>query len=278
MKGGINYSDIVTTVSRTYAEEIKTPVFGEKLDGILRARSEVLYGIENGIDCSHYNPADDNMIYEKYSTEKLHKKAANKIKLQKRLKLVQGEDIPVIGMVTRLVKQKGIDLILTKLEEGYDLDAQFVVLGTGEKYYEEMFHTLQKKHPGKISINVQFNDDLAHKIYAASDIFLMPSLFEPCGLGQMIALRYGSIPLVRLTGGLSDTVTPFNENTGEGNGFGFFHYSHRDMANTLNYALNLYKNKDIWRKIMTNAMTSDNCWQKSSEQYEKLYKMIMGRE
>ncbi|NLJ99709.1 MAG: glycogen synthase GlgA [Clostridia bacterium] len=277
MKAGIKFSDIITTVSRTYADEIKTPEYGEKLDGVLRSRSSVLYGIENGIDYNLYNPKTDDLIFEKYNKESIHKKIKNKTELQKQLGLPIEENIPLIGMVTRLVKQKGIDLILTKWNDGYEIEGQLVVLGMGEQYYEEMLYSLRDRHPDKISVSIQFDDELAHKIYAASDLFLMPSLFEPCGLGQMIALRYGTLPLVRRTGGLNDTITPVNEYTGEGNGFVFNHYNPKEMTDMIDYALNIYKNEELWRRIMLNALNSDNSWKKSSEEYEKLYKKLMGR-
>ncbi len=275
MKGGINYSDIITTVSHNYAEEIKTPLYGEKLDEIFRAKSAILYGIENGIDYNIYDPSKDEKIFQKYDTDTLSLKTINKSKLQKELGLYEDENVPLIGIVTRLVKQKGIDLILTRIEKKMRDNAQIVLLGTGEKYYEDLFDQLKDKYQGKLSVNIKFDDFLAHKIYAAADLFLMPSLFEPCGLGQMIALKYGAIPIVRETGGLKDTVIPYNEYTGEGNGFSFSNYNPDEMGEVIDYAIKLYKNKDAWGKIMKNAMKSDNSWGKSTEKYDDLYKRMM---
>lgn len=275
MKGGLNYSDMITTVSHNYAEEIKTPLYGERLDDILRSKSNILYGIENGIDYNIYNPAIDPHIYQKYDPDTINLKTINKIELQKELGLNEGEDIPMIGIVTRLVKQKGIDLILTRLEKNLKNGVQVVILGTGDKHYENMLYEIRSKYLGELSVNIKFDDSLAHKIYAASDIFLMPSLFEPCGLGQMIAAKYGSIPIVRETGGLKDTVIPFNEYTYEGNGFSFFNYNPEEMENTISYALKFYHNKETWNKIIINAMKTDNSWQKSSIEYKKLYEKIM---
>lgn len=275
MKGGLNYSDMITTVSHNYAEEIKTPLYGERLDDILRSKSDILYGIENGIDYNIYNPAIDPYIYQKYDLGTINLKTINKMELQKELGLNEGESIPMIGIVTRLVKQKGIDLILTRLEKNLKNGVQVVILGTGDKHYENMLYEIRTKYTGQISVNIKFDDVLAHKIYAASDIFLMPSLFEPCGLGQMIAAKYGSIPIVRETGGLKDTVIPYNEYTSEGNGFSFFNYNPEEMENTISYALKFYHNKETWNKIIINAMKTDNSWQKSSIEYKKLYEKIM---
>ena len=211
LKGGINYADKVTTVSKSYAEEIKTPEYGEQLEGLLRYRSSVLEGIVNGIDYKEYNPEEDKYIYSTYSVNDLENKKINKEELQKELGLTVNKDVPMIGLVSRLTHQKGCDLIINILEELLKEDIQVVVLGTGDYMYEESFKSFQGRHPNKISANIKFSNELAHKIYAASDMFLMPSLFEPCGLGQLIALRYGSIPIVRETGGLKDTVTPYNE-------------------------------------------------------------------
>jgi starch synthase len=275
MKGGINYSDLITTVSHNYAEEIKTPLYGERLDEFFRAKSAILYGIENGIDYNTYDPGKDDRIFQKYDIDTLPLKAINKTKLQKELGLYEDENVPLIAIVTRLVKQKGIDLILTRIEKKMRDDAQIVVLGTGEKYYEDLFDHLKDRYPGRLSVNIKFDDFLAHKIYAAADLFLMPSLFEPCGLGQMIALKYGTIPIVRETGGLKDTVIPFNENTGAGNGFRFYNYNPDEMKETINYAIKLYQDKNIWGIIMTNAMKSDNSWEKSTKKYTDLYQKLM---
>lgn len=275
MKGGLNYSDLITTVSHNYVEEIKTPMYGERLDDILRAKSQILYGIENGIDYTIYNPATDPYIIQNYDEKTIDLKMKNKIRIQNELGLDIDEKIPMIGMVTRLVKQKGIDLVLAKIEEIIKKGVQIVILGTGDKHYEDKLYELNEKYPRNVSVEILFNDRVAHKIYAAADIFLMPSLFEPCGLGQMIASKYGTIPIVRETGGLKDTVIPYNEFTSEGTGFSFKNYNPDELKDTISYALSFYKDKETWSKIMISAMKLDNSWQKSTLEYKKLYERIL---
>ena len=275
LKGGINYADKVTTVSKSYAEEIKTPEYGEQLEGLLRYRSSVLEGIVNGIDYKEYNPEEDKYIYSTYSVNDLENKKINKEELQKELGLTVNKDVPMVGLVSRLTHQKGCDLIINILEELLKEDIQVVVLGTGDYMYEESFKSFQGRHPNKISANIKFSNELAHKIYAASDMFLMPSLFEPCGLGQLIALRYGSIPIVRETGGLKDTVTPYNEYDETGNGFGFKNYRFEELLNIIKYALKIYENKDKWNNIVRQAMSSDNSWEKSAKEYIEIYNQLI---
>jgi starch synthase len=275
LKGGINYSDKVTTVSKSYAEEIKTPEYGEELDGLLRYRSSVLEGIVNGIDYDEYNPEKDKYIYSKYSVNKLEDKKINKEKLQKELGLPVNSEVAMIGVVSRLTHQKGCDLIINILEDLLKENIEVVILGTGDYIYEESFQSFQSRYPNKISVNIKFSNELAHKIYAASDIFLMPSLFEPCGLGQLIALRYGAIPIVRETGGLKDTVIPYNKYDGTGNGFGFKNYRFDELLEITRYALEIYKDKDSWNKIIKQAMTSDNSWEKSASQYIRIYNELL---
>lgn len=275
MKGGINYSDKVSTVSKTYAEEIQTPYYGEKLDGLLKSRARNLLGIVNGIDYDIYNPEKDRVIYKNYSKNNLKDKVFNKKKLQEQLGLKVSEEIPMIGIVSRLTSQKGMDLIRHIGEELVNRDIQLVVLGTGDSNYEEYFKYLHKKYPQKVSANIYFDDILARRIYAASDIFLMPSLFEPCGLGQLIALRYGALPIVRETGGLKDTVKAYNKFTGEGNGFSFTNYNAHDLLYVIETSLQLYKDKDIWESIMIQALESDNSWNKSAEAYRELYESML---
>ncbi len=275
LKGGINYADKVTTVSKSYAEEIKTPEYGEQLEGLLRYRSSVLEGIVNGIDYKEYNPEEDKYIYSTYSVNDLENKKINKEELQKELGLTVNKDVPMIGLVSRLTHQKGCDLIINILEELLKEDIQVVVLGTGDYMYEESFKSFQGRHPNKISANIKFSNELAHKIYAASDMFLMPSLFEPCGLGQLIALRYGSIPIVRETGGLKDTVTPYNEYDETGNGFGFKNYRFEELLNIIKYALKIYENKDKWNNIVRQAMSADNSWEKSAKEYIEIYNQLI---
>lgn len=275
LKGGINYADKVTTVSKSYAEEIKTPEYGEQLEGLLRYRSSALEGIVNGIDYKEYNPEEDKCIYSTYSINDLENKKINKEELQKELGLTVNKDVPMIGLVSRLTHQKGCDLIINILEELLKEDIQVVVLGTGDYMYEESFKSFQGRHPNKISANIKFSNELAHKIYAASDMFLMPSLFEPCGLGQLIALRYGSIPIVRETGGLKDTVTPYNEYDETGNGFGFKNYRFEELLNITKYAIRIYGNKDKWNNIVRQAMSADNSWEKSAKEYIEIYNQLI---
>jgi starch synthase len=275
MKGALNYSDMISTVSNTYAQEIQTPQYGEKLDGLLRSRGKDLIGIVNGIDYKIYNPEEDELIYEKYSVESLEDKKINKLGLQKDLGLPENENIPMIGLVSRLTNQKGLDLIAYMIDKLLQENVQLVILGTGDKAYEELFSGLQMKYKDKMSANIRFDDTLAHRIYAASDMFLMPSMFEPCGLGQLIALRYGSIPIVRETGGLKDTITPYNKYTGEGNGFSFSNYNGNELYNTVMTALEYYKNKTVWNNLMTQAMKSDNSWEKAANKYKQMYENLL---
>ena len=249
MKGGIVYSDYVTTVSPTYAEEIRTSYYGYGLEGLLNSRSDSLSGIVNGIDTKSYNPATDPHVFAKYRTN-LAKKAENKQGLQQELGLPVAANIPMVAMVTRLVDSKGLDLLTRVLDELLHFDdIQFVLLGTGEESYEHWFREAVERHPDKLSSQILFNDALSRKIYAASDIFLMPSKFEPCGISQLLALRYGSIPVVRETGGLNDTVHAYNEETGEGNGFTFRSYNAHDMLNSLRRATSLYSKPEHWKKV-----------------------------
>ena len=271
LKGGINYSDKVSTVSETYANEIQTPEYGETLEGLLRCRSYALKGIVNGIDYEEYNPNKDKHIFEKYSVNNIKGKKANKKQLQRELGLTINEDIPIIGVVSRLTHQKGCDLIINILDRILQKDVQIVILGTGDYLYEQTFKNFQFRYPGKVSANTMFDNALAHKIYAASDMFLMPSLFEPCGLGQLIALRYGSLPIVRETGGLKDTISPYNKYNGVGNGFGFRNYNYNDLMNATEQALDVYNNKDIWKSLVLQAMHSNNSWEKSAKEYKALY-------
>lgn len=276
LKGAINYSDKITTVSKTYAEEIKTPEYGEKLDGLLRYRNNVLKGIVNGIDYEEYNPETDKYIFKNYSVSSIERKKENKEYLQKKLGLKVDKDIPMIGMVSRLTHQKGCDLITNMMEGLLKENVQVVILGTGDYMYEESFKYFQEKYKDKVSANIKFDNAFAHEIYAASDMFLMPSLFEPCGLGQLIALRYGALPIVRETGGLKDTVTPYNEYTGEGNGFSFKNYSYIELKDTIDKALKVYKNENIWQRLIVQSMNSDNSWKKSAIEYKNMYEELIG--
>lgn len=275
MKGAINYSDMITTVSETYAEEIKNPFFGEGLDGLLQSKAHKITGILNGLDYDIFNPENDDEIFLKYSLNNLEYKIKNKLALQNELNLIADEKIPMIGIVSRLVKQKGFDLIAHVIEEMLSQGVQLVVLGTGEEGYEDLFQYYGSIYPKRISSNITFNNILAKKIYAASDIFLMPSLFEPCGIGQLISLKYGSVPIVRETGGLKDTVTPYNEYTGEGTGFTFKNYNAHEMLGVIKYALSTYKDRNTWLKIVSNGMSKDFSWKNSANKFIKLYNSIL---
>lgn len=277
LKGGLNYCDQITTVSNTYAEEIKTQQYGEGLDGLLRSRSCYLMGIVNGIDYEEFNPKDDKFIFKNFDCNSIEDKVNNKLALQKELGLPQKSSTPMIGLISRLTHQKGCDLIVNMIDRLLQKDIQLVVLGTGDYWYEETFKNLQYRYPDKVSTNIKFDNTLAHKIYAATDMFLMPSLFEPCGLGQLIALRYGSIPIVRETGGLKDTISPYNQYNGVGNGFGFKNFNSNELMQIMEYALTIYNDKDAWNNIIRQAMNSDNSWEKSAIQYKELYEGIVKR-
>ncbi|WP_410511048.1 glycogen synthase GlgA [Paenibacillus sp. BR2-3] len=276
MKGGIVYSDQVTTVSPTYSQEIRTPYYGYGLDGLLNSRSDSLSGIVNGIDTKSYNPASDPHIFSRYRSNLL-KKTENKLGLQKELGLPIAPHIPMVAMVTRLVDSKGLDLVTRILDEllYYD-DIQFVLLGTGDEIYERWFREAAWRYPTKLSSQILFNDALSRKMYAASDLFLMPSMFEPCGISQLLALRYGSIPVVRETGGLNDTVQAYNEITGEGNGFTFTDYNAHDMMYTLRRAVSFYNKPDHWKRVTKNAFAGDYSWNVSAKEYIDIYKEITG--
>lgn len=278
MKGGIIYADAITTVSKTYAKEIQYPYFGEHLDGLLRSREQDLSGIVNGIDYSVYNPRTDKYIFETYDEESLDRKLDNKTELQKSLGLPVRRNVPLIAIVSRLVEPKGMDLVVRMMDEILQHeDIQLVVLGTGEKRYEDWFKGLAWRYPKKVSVNIYFSNELAQRIYAGADIFLMPSNYEPCGIGQLIALRYGTIPVVRQTGGLKDTVQQYNKYTQEGNGFVFDNYNAHEMMYALKRALSFYGNYEIWHKIQLNAVQSDFSWKRSAKEYEALYKRLTAK-
>ena len=276
LKSGIVYSDEISTVSPSYAEEIQTGFYGERLDGLLRAKSEHLTGILNGIDTDTYDPVTDDSITAKYSVEDLSGKAACKRALQEQLGLEQRSQTPVIGMVGRLSNQKGLDLVDYVIADIMREDVQLVVLGMGDSRYVNLFSWAEQNYPGRVAARFAMDHDLAHRIYAGSDIFLMPSQFEPCGLSQMISLRYGAVPIVRETGGLRDTVLAYSEYTGMGNGFTFFNYNAHDMLHTIQRALHFYRNKkDIWQTLMLRGMSGDYSWTHSAEMYVSLYQSIL---
>ena len=274
MKGGLVYADIITTVSDTYAQEIKYPYYGEQLEGLLLARENSLFGIVNGIDYELYNPKTDPYIYKNYTKSTIKEKKVNKTELQKRLGLTVNEDIPMIGLVSRLTDQKGLALIECVFDEIMREEVQFVILGSGDRKYEELFQQAVNRYPGKVAVKIAYSDPRAQRIYAASDFFLMPSLFEPCGLGQMISMRYGTLPIVRETGGLKDTVISYNEETGEGNGFSFTNYNAHDMLFTIQRALRIYKKKTLRTKLIKAAMSRDFSWETPSLKYMELYDQL----
>jgi len=277
MKGGIIFSDYITTVSSTYANEIKYPFFGEGLHGLFQKLNYKVLGIVNGIDYDTFNPRKDKELNTKYGISTRSKKIKNKLALQRELGLLESENIPVIGVVTRLTGQKGLDLIAHILEELLILDVQLVVLGTGDIQFEDLFKYYAHIYPSKLSANITFDSTLAKKIYAGSDIFLMPSLFEPCGLSQLISMRYGTIPIVRETGGLKDTVIPYNEFKETGTGFGFKNYNAHELLQTLKYALKIYENKDKWDKLIKNAMERKSSWANAAKEYKKIYRALINK-
>jgi starch synthase len=271
MKAALVSADKITTVSPTYRDEIQMPYYGESLDGLLRQRNQDLIGIVNGIDEEAYSPNADQLISYPYSVEKIEGKYKNKKELQRYLELEENKDVPIISMVTRLTQQKGLDLVKHVFHETVNLGAQIVILGTGEHEFEQFFREMEDTYPQQVKAIIGFNEELAHKVYAGTDLFLMPSRFEPCGLGQLIALKYGTIPVVRETGGLNDTVKAYNEYSGEGNGFSFKNYNAHDMLHTLERAVSFYHQKDVWKKLMMDAMSQDYSWGQSAFKYNQLY-------
>ncbi|MBR3839102.1 MAG: glycogen synthase GlgA [Clostridia bacterium] len=275
MKAGIVYADKITTVSTTYASEIQTSYFGEGLDGLLRANSHKLVGILNGIDYDTNSPKNDPNIITNYTLRSIKRKADCKEDLQQYVGLPKNPNVPVVGMITRLVRQKGIDLVTCVMEDILKLDIQLVVLGMGDQDYQDFFEYYAYSYPGKVAACMKFDNTLASKIYAGADIFLMPSLFEPCGLSQIISMSYGTIPLVRETGGLKDTVIPYNEYTGEGNGFSFANYNAHEMLNVLQYATLQYHNKEAWSQIVKQAMKACYDRDRQARAYLEVYRELI---
>ena len=274
MKMGLVYCDYISTVSETYAYEIQTPEYGYGMEGILRSRANRLKGIVNGIDFVANNPATDKHIVKHFDAEHPEGKAENKRALQERLGLEQ-RDVPVIGMITRLADQKGIDIFAHVVDEMMRRDVQFVLLGTGEASYEYLFRAMEASYPGRVSANIFFDESLAQQIYASSDLFLMPSKFEPCGLGQMFSLRFGTVPIVRKTGGLADTIQHYDPETKEGNGFVFENYDSWGLMWAIDEALKTYHmGKEEWIHVVKNAMNSDYSWESSADKYIALYEQL----
>ena len=276
MKSGILYADKVTTVSPTYSQEILTPQFGEHLEMVLNMRKYDLWGIVNGIDVEYWNPKTDPEIPYKYNRVNVEKaKKQNKTALQKEMGLNEDENVMLVGVVSRMTWQKGFYLLLEQLDALCSLPIQLVVLGSGEAAIEEKMEQLQNGNRGKIAFYCGYNESLAHRIYAACDLFFMPSLFEPCGLSQLISMRYGTLPLVRETGGLKDTVEPYNEFEKKGTGFSFYNYNSNEMMDVLRMAVSVYYDrKDDWKLMVRNAMSLDVSWEKSAYTYCLLYKEL----
>jgi len=274
MKAGIVYSDAISTVSPSYAKEIMTKEFGCGLEGVLKIREKALYGILNGIDYGAWNPATDRKIFKNYSLESLSDKYLNKEKLQKELGLKVDRDVPMVSITSRLADQKGLDLLAKIIDDLLNLKIQFVLLGTGDNRYHALFTKMAAAHPKNTSVNLRFDATLAQKIYAASDIFLLPSKYEPCGLSQMISFKYGTIPVARQVGGLKDSVKEYNPKTGEGNGFVFEEYKPDIFFSAIKRALALYKNRVVWFNLMKKAMGLDFSWKESAKEYIKLYGQI----
>lgn len=272
MLGALRYADAITTVSPTYANEIQTPEFGEGLDGVLRERSYALQGILNGIDVAGFDPATDKRIAANYTVEDRSGKAVCKTKLQEELGLEVRDDRPLMVMVTRLTRQKGMDLVMYALDRILAGGVQVAVLGTGDRDYEDGLRYFQDKYPGTMAARIEFDPALSQRMYAAADMFLMPSKFEPCGLSQIIAMRYGTLPIVRETGGLKDTVIPYNEFTGEGTGFSFSNFNGDEMGDAVFRAARLFwDNREAWNQLVTQAMSQDFSWTRSADKYLDLY-------
>lgn len=277
LKGGIVFSDMVTTVSKTYAEEIKTHEYGEQLEGVTSYYNRKLRGIVNGIDTVVYDPAKDKHIFKTFTSKTvINGKKANKLGIQKELGLVQDENKFVIALISRLTDQKGLDLVNAVINQILDKHTQFILIGTGEHHYEAIFRNLENTHKGQVSSNIMYSDERAHKVFAASDVMLVPSRFEPCGLTQLMAMRYGTLPVVRETGGLKDTVQPYNEYTESGTGFSFDRYDAGLLLNTINYAKTVYfTRRSSWDAMVKRAMEQDFSWGASAQIYCDMYRDLL---
>ncbi len=274
MKGGIIFSEAINTVSKTYAKEIQTPEYGEGLEGVLLSRKDRLFGIVNGIDYEVWNPETDKDIKVNYSVETIEKKIENKRALKEENGLSSSDSVPLFGLISRLVDQKGLDILLEGIDEIMALDLEFIILGTGDEKYHIALKEMVNKYPDKLRAHIMFDPHLARRIYAGVDFFLMPSKFEPCGLGQLISLRYGTVPVVRKTGGLADTVIPFDPEKGEGNGIVFEKYSKETLVDAIRRAVELYKNPGEMKICQKNGMTADYSWNRSANEYIELYKKV----
>ncbi|ACK65198.1 glycogen/starch synthase, ADP-glucose type [Rippkaea orientalis PCC 8801] len=278
MAAAVQFASRVTTVSPTYAQQIKTPEYGEKLDGLFNHIKDNLVGILNGIDLDLYNPANDKLLYKTFTKETLIKRIANKIGLQEEAGLEINKNAFLLGMVTRLVEQKGIDLVMQIIDRFMSYtDAQLVILGTGERYYESQLWQIATRFPGRMSVQLLYNDALSRRIYAGSDAFLMPSRFEPCGISQLLAMRYGCIPIVRCTGGLTDTVSFYNPASETGTGYSFDRYDPLDLLTCLIRAWEGFRFKKDWQKLQQRCMSQNFSWYKSAAEYVKIYKSVTGQ-
>lgn len=277
VKTGLVYADIISTVSEMYAKEIQTPQFGERLEGLLSQRSHDLFGIVNGISYEEFDPAKDTRIIKNYNAESYKDKKEDKQAIQKEMGLPI-RDVPVIGLISRLSGQKGLNLIIEQIDNIMEHDLQFVLLGSGDEYYESEFRAIESRYSGKMGVYIGFNATLAQRIYAGCDMFLMPSRFEPCGLGQIISLRYGTIPIVRATGGLTDTVIDYDADKIKGNGFSFNEFSSEEMMKSIERALKLYNEKpEEWEKLIIRALQLDHSWSKSARKYMNIYHLAIGK-
>jgi starch synthase len=272
LKGGIVFSDVINTVSRQYSREIQTPEFGHGLDGILQTRKKDLYGIVNGIDYEEWNPERDPYIPATYAKDHLENKKACKVALQEAFGLPSKESVPLVGTISRLADQKGFDLIAGSLEEMLSYGTQYILLGTGERRYHDLFTVLSKKFPKSFAVKVAYDNKLAHLIEAGADMFLMPSRYEPCGLNQLYSLRYGTVPIVRGVGGLEDTIRDYTKEPDRGTGFKFYEYSEKAMLEAIKRALAVYGKRDTWLSLVTKCMSEDFSWERSANEYMDLYR------
>jgi starch synthase len=277
LKAGLVFSDLITTVSRKYSQEIQTEEFGHGLEGVLRARTRDVHGILNGIDYDEWHPSRDALIAARFSQDDVSGKAACKADLQRAFDLPERPDVPLLAVISRLTPQKGMDLVAEALDSMLDLDTQFVLLGTGDADLHTAFEEAKARHPSRVGLKLGFDVALSHKIEAGADMFLMPSRYEPCGLNQMYSLAYGTIPVVRATGGLDDTIQPFDPETGAGNGFKFAEATPEALLTTVRRAVALYRQPDQWPRLMRNGMACDFSWNRSAREYEALYQQIVSR-
>ncbi|UCD84118.1 MAG: glycogen synthase GlgA [Deltaproteobacteria bacterium] len=272
LKAGLVYADKITTVSKRYAQEVQTGDFGYRLEGIISSRKKDLAGILNGVDYREWSPETDKLIRKNYSREDLSGKRECKRELMEIFSLESGRDRPIIGFISRLAQQKGVDILIEAVPEIVGLGASLVVLGKGEQHYGQQLRELAREFPGRVGVRITFDNDLAHKIEAGCDMFIMPSRYEPCGLNQMYSLRYGTVPIVKATGGLDDTIREFNPGTRKGNGFKFKGHELRNMLKKIGEAIDLYRNKKLWETVMRNGMEEDFSWDSSARKYERLYR------